>query len=76
MNASFPFEAAETPRGSNAPEFTVSELARSVKNTVEDRFGQVRVRGENNGHYVIAIPPLWEATVDAYLNEIGAPPRR
>ncbi|XWN34112.1 MAG: alpha/beta hydrolase [Devosia sp.] len=38
-------------------------------------FEEVRVRGENNGHYVIAIPPLWEATVDAYLNEIGAPPR-
>ncbi len=31
---------------SNAHEFTVSELAFSVKRMVEDRFGRVRVRGE------------------------------
>lgn len=30
----------------NAPEFTVSELAFSIKSTVEETFGRVRVRGE------------------------------
>ncbi|GAB5377675.1 MAG: exodeoxyribonuclease VII large subunit [Acuticoccus sp.] len=50
MNASTSPAAGETPRGSNAPEFTVSELARSVKHTVEDRFGRVRVRGEIGGY--------------------------
>lgn len=30
----------------NAPEFTVSELAFSLKRTIEDQFGHVRVRGE------------------------------
>ena len=30
----------------NTPEFTVSELAYSLKKTVEERFGHVRVRGE------------------------------
>jgi len=33
----------------NAPEFTVSELAGAVKRTVEDEFGHVRVRGEISG---------------------------
>lgn len=36
-------------------------------------FEEVRVRGENNGHYVIAIPPLWDTPLAQYLNEIGAP---
>ncbi|MCB9993267.1 MAG: exodeoxyribonuclease VII large subunit [Hyphomicrobiaceae bacterium] len=31
---------------SNAHEYTVSELSQSVKNTIEDEFGFVRVRGE------------------------------
>lgn len=31
---------------SNAPEFTVSELAFSLKRAIEDQFGHVRVRGE------------------------------
>ncbi len=38
-------EPTETPQ-SNAHEFTVSELSRSVKRAVEDEFGHVRVRGE------------------------------
>ncbi|WP_409432196.1 exodeoxyribonuclease VII large subunit [Litorimonas sp. RW-G-Af-16] len=38
----------ETPNDpqSNTPEFTVSELAFSLKRTVEETFGHVRVRGE------------------------------
>ena len=38
----------DQPR-SNAPEFTVSELAQAVKRTVEDEFQYVRVRGEISG---------------------------
>jgi exodeoxyribonuclease VII large subunit len=35
-----------TPRGNNAPELTVSDLAQSLKRTLEDAYGRVRVRGE------------------------------
>lgn len=35
--------------GSNASEFTVSELSQALKRTIEDRFGYVRVRGEISG---------------------------
>lgn len=34
----------------NAAEFTVSELSGSIKRTVEDAFGNVRVRGEISGY--------------------------
>ncbi|MEO1471804.1 MAG: exodeoxyribonuclease VII large subunit [Pseudomonadota bacterium] len=47
----------EAPEGANTPEFTVSELSRGVKRTLEDAYGHVRVRGElgrvtfhRNGH--------------------------
>src|ERR1043165_2548045 len=33
----------------NAPEYTVSELSSSLKRTVEDAYGHVRVRGEISG---------------------------
>jgi len=53
----------DAPRpGSNMPEFTVSEISRALKKTVEDSFGQVRVRGEiseckyhSNGHIYITL---------------------
>jgi exodeoxyribonuclease VII large subunit len=32
--------------GSNLPDYTVSEISRQLKQTVEDRFGHIRVRGE------------------------------
>jgi exodeoxyribonuclease VII large subunit len=35
-----------TQNESNTPEFSVSELANSLKRTVEDAYGHVRVRGE------------------------------
>ncbi|MEN3794630.1 exodeoxyribonuclease VII large subunit [Fulvimarina sp. MAC3] len=35
---------------SNAAEFTVSEISLSLKRTVEDAFGHVRVRGEVSGY--------------------------
>ncbi len=40
----------DPPRpGSNLPEFSVSEIAKLLKKTVEETFGQVRVRGEISG---------------------------
>lgn len=36
----------KTQPGSNLPEYSVSDLSRALKQTVEDRFGLVRVRGE------------------------------
>jgi exodeoxyribonuclease VII large subunit len=38
--------APKAPAATNAPEFSVSELSNLVKRTVEETFGQVRVRGE------------------------------
>ena len=38
--------AAEPRPGSNLPEYSVGDLARRLKRTIEDEFGFVRVRGE------------------------------
>ncbi|MEM0908296.1 MAG: exodeoxyribonuclease VII large subunit [Pseudomonadota bacterium] len=73
MNAPFP-DTGETPRGTNAAEFTVSELARSVRRTVEDEFGYVRVRGEiggfrgrhSSGHAYFSLKDS-DATLDAVV---------
>lgn len=43
------FTVANTPKRSNVPEMSVSELAYSLKRTLEDTFGRVRVRGELSG---------------------------
>ena len=45
--------ATEAP-GDNAPAFTVSELSAALKRTVEDRFANVRVRGEISGFKRVA----------------------
>jgi exodeoxyribonuclease VII large subunit len=53
----------DQPRpGSNLPEYTVTELSRQVKRTVEETFGLVRVRGEigeckphSNGHLYLSL---------------------
>ena len=34
----------------NAPEWSVSDLAQALKRTLEDDFGHVRVRGEISGY--------------------------
>jgi exodeoxyribonuclease VII large subunit len=39
-----------TESKSNAAEFTVSEISNALKRTVEDAFGNVRVRGEISGY--------------------------
>lgn len=48
--------------GLNVPEFTVSDISRLLKRTVEDQFGHVRVRGEigeckfhTNGHVYLSL---------------------
>lgn len=41
-----PTRAMSEPVKSNIPEFSVGELAMSLKKTLEDNFGRVRVRGE------------------------------
>ena len=48
-----PFTAATAwgePGGSNLPEYSVSELSLALKRSIEDGFGQVRVRGEISGY--------------------------
>jgi exodeoxyribonuclease VII large subunit len=40
------YQQGMTQNESNTPEFSVSELANSLKRTVEDAYGHVRVRGE------------------------------
>ena len=42
--------AAAPSASSNAPEWTVSELSGALRRTLEDRFGEVRVRGEIFGY--------------------------
>ena len=57
--------------GSNLPEYTVSELSLALKRSIEDEFGQVRVRGEisgfkrvGSGHCYFALKDA-EAVLDA-----------
>lgn len=58
-----PASLFDAPRpGSNLPEFSVTDLSKLVKKTMEDTFGLVRVRGEigtcshhSNGHIYITL---------------------
>lgn len=58
-----PASLLDQPRpGSNLPEFTVSEISRQLKQTVEERFAHVRVRAEigeckyhSNGHVYLSL---------------------
>lgn len=53
----------DQPRaGSNLPEYTVSDLSRQLKRTIEDAYGHVRVRGEigecklhSSGHLYLSL---------------------
>lgn len=40
------YDDGQKPHGDNTPEFSVSELSFTLKRTIEDTFGHVRVRGE------------------------------
>ncbi|WP_207455061.1 exodeoxyribonuclease VII large subunit [Azospirillum sp. SYSU D00513] len=46
LDQTTPIIAAEPRPGSNLPEYSVGDLARRLKRTIEDEFGFVRVRGE------------------------------
>jgi exodeoxyribonuclease VII large subunit len=63
-----PFAA---PRHSNLPEYTVSELARALKRSIEENFAFVRVRGEisgfkrhSSGHCYLSLKDA-DAVIDA-----------
>ncbi|WP_425320975.1 exodeoxyribonuclease VII large subunit [Acuticoccus sediminis] len=75
MPMSDPFTLFDDERpASNAVEFTVSELSRAVKRSVEDGFGYVRVRGEiggfrgrhSSGHAYFSLKDA-DATIDAVV---------
>lgn len=34
------------------------------------KFSEITVAGENNGHHVLVVPPLWEGPVGDYLDEL------
>lgn len=55
---------AEDRAGDNAPPLTVSELSATLKRTVEDRFGHVRLRGEISGFKRAASGHLYLALKD------------
>ncbi|MCC6471270.1 MAG: exodeoxyribonuclease VII large subunit [Alphaproteobacteria bacterium] len=54
--------------GSNLPEFTVGELSRALKRTVEDAYGRVRVRGEISGLKRAASGHIYLCLKDAEAN--------
>ncbi|MFZ2996500.1 exodeoxyribonuclease VII large subunit [Sphingobium sp.] len=55
---------AEERAGDNAPPLSVSELSASLKRTVEERFGHVRLRGEISGFKRAASGHLYLALKD------------
>jgi exodeoxyribonuclease VII large subunit len=66
-----PAASAGSSPGSNLPEYTVSELSQALRRSIEDGFGQVRVRGEisgfkrpGSGHWYFALKDA-EAVLDA-----------
>ncbi len=59
---SLPLLAPKPREGSNAPEWSVTDLSRALKRTVEDAYGHVRVRGEigscklhSSGHLYLSL---------------------
>ena len=52
-------------QGSNLPEYTVSELSLALKRSIEDGFGQVRVRGEISGFKRVGSGHCYFALKDA-----------
>src|ERR1700675_4639957 len=51
--------------GSNLPEYSVSELSQALKRSMEDEFGQVRVRGEISGFKRVGSGHCYFALKDA-----------
>jgi exodeoxyribonuclease VII large subunit len=65
-----PEKTAGTGNGSNVPEMSVSDLALTLKRTLEDTFGHIRVRGELSGLKLAASGHLYGdiKDVDANIN--------
>ncbi len=61
-------EAQEQPVKSNVPELSVSELAFSLKRTLEETFGRVRVRGELSGLKLASSGHLYGSIKDENAN--------
>lgn len=55
-------------RGSNVPEMSVSELAFSLKKTLEESYGRIRIRGELSGLKVAASGHLYGDIKDEEAN--------
>ena len=67
----FDFDGPEAQQPSNAPEFSVTEIAQAVKRTVETTFDRVRIRGEisrpnyhRSGHLYLTLKDE-KAVIDA-----------
>ena len=67
----FDFDGPEAQAPSNAPEFSVTEIAQAVKRTVETTFDRVRIRGEisrpnyhRSGHLYLTLKDE-KAVIDA-----------
>ena len=67
----FDFDGQDAPQASNAPEFSVTEIAQAVKRTVETTFDRVRIRGEisrpnyhRSGHLYLTLKDE-KAVIDA-----------
>ena len=61
-------EPQEQPIKSNVPELSVSELAFSLKRTLEETFGRVRVRGELSGLKLASSGHLYGSIKDENAN--------
>ncbi len=57
--------ADSTDLAHNLPEFTVSEISRAIKRTLEDSYGHVRIRGEISGFKRAASGHLYFSLKDA-----------
>ena len=59
------YSGTPTPRPSNLPEFSVSEVSQAIKRTLEGSFERVRVRGEISGFKRAASGHLYMALKDS-----------
>ena len=61
-------DATEKPALSNVPEMSVSELANSLKRTLEQTYSHIRIRGELSGLKVAASGHLYGDIKDENSN--------
>lgn len=61
-------KSAESPKLSNVPEMSVSDLALSLKQTLEQTYGRIRIRGELSGVKVVGSGHLYGDIKDENAN--------